>query len=482
MASIPSSTVPPQNAQGPPEEPNPQPPTLVTDTDQVMGSVEEPVAPSQPVLASNPTPTDREASAPPPSRFTIRIPSQMNYANALKRTADQSGNGDDHREEEQSDHEEEVTPVATVPRWPRVSPSGPIKGFSTKKVLENLDLQVKETWQSQAQEAVFVHYLDGGYNLNIAQNVHTIAKDLQTIYEDVYEGIGTIDPTVVHPTAATPLLHNQYAAPFMFLVTDIPYDFRRWLVSFGVHQVSSHLGLIFVENGEPVPHDYVMTLTNYNMRTETELLRAQAHHTVRRSVVDLLFDKPSDTSQCITDFVSRYRDNMATSFSNEEARTFVKQSVLIDSLDIVVPGTKMPSTVYNLYIHPPTANPDLLERWREFIAAQKFYAGINGVGVQYQFPFRCLHCKTIDHPSGLCTRVKELKGKAGKREEALTAEEILPLGPTPGPSTRTPNPNHGKRGGSGSRTTANNTRGRGSGRPTRGNAVRTNGSKKRKVD
>ena len=84
----------------------------------------------------------------------------------------------------------------------------------------------------------------------------------------------------MHPTAANPKLQHLYAPPFVFLVTGLPEDFRKWLVFTGVHEVGSHLSLLFVENGEPVPHDYVVTLTNYNMRTETEVLREHAHQQV----------------------------------------------------------------------------------------------------------------------------------------------------------------------------------------------------------
>ena len=151
----------------------------------------------------------------------------------------------------------------------------------------------------------------------------------------------------------------------------------------------------------------------------------------------------------------------------------------ISSVDVIVPETKIMTTVYNVYIHPPTATPDLLKRWREFIQAQKFYADVNGVGIQYQHTWSCLHCKSFDHPSGLCKYMKEVKGKAGKQAEALTADEMLPLGPTPGPSNRPPNPNHGHRG---NRSASSQTGARGRGNPTRGNAVRTTGSKRRKVN
>src|ERR1700743_2555943 len=113
----------------------------------------------------------------------------------------------------------------------------------------------------------------------------------------------TVAPTVVHPTAATPMLYNCYAAPFVFLVTGLLLDFRKWLATVGTHEVTSHLSLLFVENGVPLTHDYITALSNYNLRTETNVLREWAHQQVKNLVTDLLFDKPSDTSSRVASFI-----------------------------------------------------------------------------------------------------------------------------------------------------------------------------------
>ena len=63
---------------------------------------------------------------------------------------------------------------------PKPNP-GPIKGFRNHKVLENLDPLVCKAWKEQANQALFVHYLDAGYSQNIAQNVHVMVEDLQTL-------------------------------------------------------------------------------------------------------------------------------------------------------------------------------------------------------------------------------------------------------------------------------------------------------------
>ena len=62
---------------------------------------------------------------------------------------------------------------------PKPNP-GPIKGFGNHKVLENLDPLVRKAWKEQANQALFVHYLDAGYSQNIAQNVHVMVEDLQS--------------------------------------------------------------------------------------------------------------------------------------------------------------------------------------------------------------------------------------------------------------------------------------------------------------
>ena len=45
----------------------------------------------------------------------------------------------------------------------------------------------------------------------------------------------------------------------------------------GIHEVNSHLNFLFVENGIPLTHDYIAVFSNYNMLTETNVLRELAH-------------------------------------------------------------------------------------------------------------------------------------------------------------------------------------------------------------
>ena len=222
------------------------------------------------------------------------------------------------------------------------------------------------------------------------------------IYTDRFGGGGEIDPTVVHPTAAIPLLYNVIAAPFVFFVTDIPKTFRDFLIETAVLEVDSRLRVLFVENGVPIPHDYITALTNYNFRTDSEALKDQAKRKVRQSVIQLLFDNPSGTSQRVEAFIRVNRDNVSNDLSDEEAQLFVRDSVRAEILEIIIPGTKTLAPIYNIYIHPPTTNQERLDRWRKWIASQKFHAGNYGVGVKYQHSWRCNHCKTTDHPSGLC--------------------------------------------------------------------------------
>ena len=174
---------------------------------------------------------------------------------------------------------------------------------------------------------------------------------------------------MVHPTAAAPLMYNRYTAPFIFLVTDIPPDFRKWLVTVGVYEVSSQLGLLFVENGVPIAHDYAVTLTNYNLRIDTDVLRERAHEQVKKSVVELLFDKPSEFPTLISKFIQRYRDNIDEALSKDEALQLIRSSVQVNSLEVISPDTKTPTITYNVYIHPPTAKPEPFKSWRGYLVS-----------------------------------------------------------------------------------------------------------------
>lgn len=248
------------------------------------------------------------------------------------------------------------------------------------------------------------------------------------------------------------MLYNRFAAPFVFLVTGIPEAFQDYLVETAVFEVDSTLKVLFVERGVPVPHDYVMTLTNYNMRTDSEYLRDVAENSVRHSVQDLLFNVPSDTSGRIRAWIRANRDNVRSDLSDDEAWVLIRGSVRVESLEVIVPTTRTMTTVYNVYLYPPTANPDRLGRWRSWIANQSFYAGNHGMGVRYQHPFRCNHCKTIDHPSGLCPHMRtgrEREGAGGENPRPDDDDEFLPMKRDPGPpgpkpKPPTPGPSRGK--------------------------------------
>jgi len=247
------------------------------------------------------------------------------------------------------------------------------------------------------------------------------------------------------------ILHTRYAPPFVFLVTDIPQNYREYLVETAILEVDSPLGVLFVENGRPIPHDYITTLTNYNMKIETDGLKNQAAEKVRRSVMKTLFDDVDTEPRKKTEmFITANRDNIQSDLSTEEARLFVRDSVKVEVLEIIVPGRKILTPVYNIYIHPPTTNEELLGRWRTWASRQKYHAGNHGVGLRYTPAFTCNHCKTVDHPSGLCPHAKAKKGKAGGRPNEPDDDDFFPIekdpGPSgPGPKPPTPGPSQWKR-------------------------------------
>ena len=83
-----------------------QPLSPLTDTDQVMGNVQD-AAGQHP-----PTQTPGEVSSPP-GRLTIRIPGPTTYANALKRTFDQTKNDGEGTADKPPIHEEAATLVSS---------------------------------------------------------------------------------------------------------------------------------------------------------------------------------------------------------------------------------------------------------------------------------------------------------------------------------------------------------------------------------
>jgi len=116
------------------------------------------------------------------TQFTVVFPKPSTYANALKRTAGQveSDSGEDPSDDQPVSPDDPGNGEEDGHRETIRRPPGPIKGFNTERILKNLDPVVRDSWEGQMDEAVFVHYLGSGYDPNIAQNVHMINEDLKS--------------------------------------------------------------------------------------------------------------------------------------------------------------------------------------------------------------------------------------------------------------------------------------------------------------
>jgi hypothetical protein len=151
-------------------------------TDPMTGIDDETPTPDPAAPSHQDTQTrDPGSTGFPSTRFTIRIPgAPMNYAAALKRTADQAGN--ENPDSPNDDREDNTT--AADPAAPELAPwklgPGPVAGFTTNRLLENLDPTVRKAWEEEAARGgIFVHYLDGGYTPDVANNAGVIEDDLK---------------------------------------------------------------------------------------------------------------------------------------------------------------------------------------------------------------------------------------------------------------------------------------------------------------
>ena len=363
-------------------------------------------------------------------RFTIRIPPppSRTYANVLKRNADQVGTNSPEYDPYAMTNYYQYTSGYDSDLDPDPIPSpGPIKGFDTNKILMNLDPVLRREWESQLNDgAILVYHLNGGYAPTIAQKVSRITNDLEILYDKSFLGEHLIEPAVVYPTAATPDLHNHFAAPYLFLVTDIPRDFANWLVKKAIHPVQSDLRVLFALNGDPAPCDYLMTITNYNLPTDNDYQKDWAKTIVHRSVVRTLFDEQSPVMEKVAKFISQFRDNIPPHLSESGAFSFIRESTKVEILEVFVPGTGILTPVYNVYIHPPTRLVDCAKRWKTWIENQRFYAGRYGVGMKYKYGFNCNHCKTTDHPSGLCPHIATVAPPTATNDNN-PEDDIFPL-------------------------------------------------------
>ena len=118
------------------------------------------------------------------------------------------------------------------------------------------------------------------------------------------------------------------------------------------------------------------------------------------------------------------RDNFPTSWAEEQVGKYVQDSVKISVLHVIVPTTKVLTPVYNLFIFHPTRNPDSLLQWRRWIAKLSFFAGEYGVGERYEYMFNCVHCKSVDHPGGLCLYTKGANNS--RMDDSDSDDDLLP--------------------------------------------------------
>ena len=253
------------------------------------------------------------------------------------------------------------------------------------------------------------------------------------IYDDydMPEELGTkipeLNPTVVHPTAASlPPARRRGAPPYLFLVSNVPRPFQEYLVKEAIFAVESGLKTLFFEAANPVPHDYVTTLKNYSMSTDTTEEQAAAIEIVRRSVVDRLFDHESNIATHLKSFLFTTRDNLPGSYSEERVRMYVRNSVRVELLHVVAPNTKILTPVYNVFIFPPTRDPKKLLQWRKWLWKMSFYTAEHGVGERYEYPFSCIHCKSIDHPGGLCPYTEGAGNGDGGLDDLDSDDELRP--------------------------------------------------------
>lgn len=134
----------------------------------VMGSLQH-----FPTMSNTPGGTVHPPQAPnnPPDRAATQ---PSTYSEAAKRNLPETtdeGSGDEGRMS--LDDETDDVPLEEPSNLP-----GPIKGFNANNVFYNLLGEVQAAWEEKADEAIFIHYLNGSYSPTMALEVHTVRKDL----------------------------------------------------------------------------------------------------------------------------------------------------------------------------------------------------------------------------------------------------------------------------------------------------------------
>jgi hypothetical protein len=247
-----------------------------------------------------------------------------------------------------------------------------VHGWDRTRVTENVDKIQTNLWQQVPPPKIFAYLWNG-----------THQEDAAPAVEQIQEAIADImkipQPTVTAPAAA--VMNNQFPAPpLCYLITQITEAMADTLLrkQFWTTPTLSFFVIPFA----PSPSRFACALDNLTY-TETH------HQEVQRMAKEAIWENP------------QARAHVESLTTTENAFLSIVHSLEAAALPMLVKGGERKKIVWNLYIDPPSEDPDLHSEWIKIISETSFATTLYGIAKTRSHP-RCVGCKSIDHPTGLC--------------------------------------------------------------------------------
>ncbi|KAF8897705.1 hypothetical protein BD779DRAFT_1713233 [Infundibulicybe gibba] len=257
-----------------------------------------------------------------------------------------------------------------------------VHGITHRDVFAMVARDSKECWDSQ----------DGPYILAYLAN----DRDVQEATERVVRlqslikvALGST-PVIVGHAKPSNRRTSDIKPLFPYYIGGLTMDQMDFLTTRGCWSTPTTTAF-FIPNPPP-PSEFVMTLENLPLAATEE------NNNIVKKTVQQKIRQNSD----ILNFIAVNRDNILINYDFLDLLHYVVDSVMVTNLSIVQRGTT--TTVFNIYIHPPTLNTNALEMWISKLRKLD-YTCIFGTG-KPRAPFHCTCCKARDHPAGLCEYLK----------------------------------------------------------------------------
>ena len=330
-----------------------------------------------------------------------------------------------------------------------------VHGWDQTSTFDNLSPTQRTLWDSVPSPKILAYKAYGGRISDVeevAQLREAIKKSLEL----------PVHPLVAPPTPAVGRQRRD-TPPYCALIGDLTEGQAKNLIARQFIATENDV-FIFIEYN-PQPSSFVTTLKGFFF---FETSPSQTKVDVDEIIAATLFEggNTSRTVMRVKRFLAAYRDNIPEPFGDiDNTVRFLRKSIMVEHLELVRKadvgtGGGKGHPAWNVYIHPPTADPDRLHEWKKLIRSTDFVTLDKGTGTTHKI-FHCTVCRSENHPGGMCRLPNRLGWVKPPSQQSETLNKVLAAN-TPDPNEA--GPSRGARGG------RNGGRGR-SGTPGRGRAA-----------